>query len=69
MTESGIMAEETNREQRQAIDAAFAEMANDLEYQQKALQIVEEFRFSDWEALQLAESQFDEAEPSTWFEE
>ncbi len=40
---------------RQAIDAAFSGMATDPIYQEEAEQIVEEFRFSDWEAFQIAE--------------
>ena len=39
------------------IDAAFAEMANDIEYQQEALQIEAEFAQASWEALELGESQ------------
>lgn len=42
--------------ERAAIDAAFAEMANDLEYQREAVAIAEEFAYTDWEALQLAGS-------------
>lgn len=38
-----------------AIDAGFAGMAEDAEYQQEAIQIEGEFAPSQWEALQLAE--------------
>ena len=38
------------------IDAAFAEMANDSEYQAEAVQIEGEFAVSQWEALQFAEA-------------
>lgn len=40
---------------RAEIDAAFAEMANDAEYQSEALQIEAEFAKASWEALQLGE--------------
>jgi metal-responsive CopG/Arc/MetJ family transcriptional regulator len=40
---------------RAEIDAAFAEMANDAEYQAEALQIEAEFAKASWEALQLGE--------------
>ena len=39
------------------IDAAFAEMADDIEYQREALQIEAEFAQASWEALELGESQ------------
>jgi len=38
---------------RVRIDAAFAEMATDIEYQKEALQMAEEFSRSDWEAFEL----------------
>jgi len=44
---------------RTEIDAAFARMANDAEYQKEARQIVEEFAQSDWEAWQIGESEFE----------
>ena len=36
------------------IDAAFAEMVNDSEYQTEAIQIESEFAVAQWEALQIA---------------
>ena len=44
---------------RAEIDAAFARMANDAEYQSEALQIAEEFAQSDWEAWQIGESEYE----------
>lgn len=41
---------------RQAIDAAFAEMASDPIYQKEAVQVTDEFREADWEAFGRAES-------------
>ncbi len=38
---------------RAAIDAAFEAMADDPDYKAEAVRIAEEFRFADWEALQL----------------
>jgi len=38
------------------IDAAFAEMVNDSEYQIEARQIEGEFAVAQWEALQIAEA-------------
>lgn len=38
------------------IDAAFAAMADDDDYQAEARALVEEFATADWEALQLGES-------------
>ena len=40
---------------RRQIDAKFAGMAKDPEYQKEAAQIAEEFSASDWEALDRAE--------------
>jgi metal-responsive CopG/Arc/MetJ family transcriptional regulator len=40
---------------RAEIDAAFAPMADDLEYQTEVRQIAEEFALSDWEALEQSE--------------
>ena len=42
--------------ERRRIDAAFAGMASDAEYQKEAHSIAREFEASDWEALQLGES-------------
>jgi hypothetical protein len=35
------------------LDAAFAGMAEDADYQREAEQLAEEFEYSDWEALEL----------------
>jgi metal-responsive CopG/Arc/MetJ family transcriptional regulator len=40
---------------RAAIDAEFAQMANDPSYQEEALTLAEGFSQADWEALQVAE--------------
>jgi len=40
---------------RHQIDAAFAGMAKDADYQYEAKSIAEEFEHSDWEALKLEE--------------
>jgi hypothetical protein len=40
---------------RAAIDAAFAGMATDAEYQQEASEVVRAFEEADWEALGIAE--------------
>ncbi len=45
---------------RAEIDASFAKMANDAEYQAEALQIAEEFAISDWEAWQMGESEYEQ---------
>ncbi|HET6383816.1 MAG TPA: CopG family transcriptional regulator [Armatimonadota bacterium] len=42
---------------REAIDAEFARMSEDPEYQQEALAICREFEGSDWEALHRAEAE------------
>lgn len=42
-------------QQRAAIDAAFAAMANDPTYQAEACKIATAFAPADWEALRLAE--------------
>jgi hypothetical protein len=39
------------------LDAAFAEMANDPDYQQESQQIEAEFAASQWDALQLSEAE------------
>lgn len=44
-------------QKRAEIDAEFAEMADDTEYQLEAEIINQEFAQSDWEALRLGESQ------------
>jgi hypothetical protein len=41
--------------ERAAIDAAFAEMAHDQDYQEEARRLTAEFESSDWEAFQLGE--------------
>ena len=41
--------------QRRQIDAAFAKMAEDANYQKEATLLTEEFERSDWEALRLEE--------------
>lgn len=41
--------------EREEIDRQFAEMAEDVEYQALDEEVVESFRFTDWEALNLAE--------------
>lgn len=38
-----------------AIDAAFAEMATDLDYLAEADALMDEFALADWEAFRLAE--------------
>ncbi len=40
--------------QRAAIDAAFDEMANDLDYQEEARRITDEFARADWLAFRQA---------------
>jgi hypothetical protein len=40
---------------RKQIDAAFAGMAEDADYQKEAKLIAEEFSQSDWEALEISE--------------
>jgi hypothetical protein len=41
--------------QRRQIDAAYAAMANDADYQKEATLLTGEFEHSDWEALRLGE--------------
>jgi len=41
--------------ERKKIDAAFARMAEDADYQKEATLLAEEFAYSDWEALQIEE--------------
>jgi hypothetical protein len=40
---------------RRQIDAAFAGMAGDADYQKEAKLLAEEFEYSDWEAIKLGE--------------
>jgi metal-responsive CopG/Arc/MetJ family transcriptional regulator len=40
---------------RAGIDAEFAQMANDSAYQEEAIQIAEELKQADWEALRATE--------------
>src|SRR5947207_1722186 len=47
---------------RRQIDAAFAGMAEDADYQKEAQLLAEEFEHSDWEALRLGEEEL-EGEP------
>ncbi len=42
-------------QRRAAIDASFARMADDPEYQAEALRIAEEYAVADWEALRIAD--------------
>ncbi|GAA6616311.1 ribbon-helix-helix domain-containing protein [Scytonema sp. NUACC26] len=44
-------------QKRAEIDAAFAKMADDDEYQAESLAIARDFAKSDWEAFQIGESQ------------
>jgi hypothetical protein len=47
---------------RRQIDAAFASMAEDANYQKEARLLAEEFEESDWEALGLGEDHLSEIE-------
>ncbi len=47
--------------QRKQIDAAFAGMARDPDYQKEARLLAEEFASSDWEALRLKEKELEGA--------
>jgi len=47
---------------RRQIDAAFAGMAEDADYQKEAKLLAEEFEHSDWEALKIEEEDL-EGEP------
>ena len=40
---------------RRQIDAAFAAMAEDADYQTETSLLAEEFAYSDWEALRIGE--------------
>ncbi|GAX41088.1 hypothetical protein NIES4075_20570 [Tolypothrix sp. NIES-4075] len=44
-------------QKRAEIDAAFASMADDIEYQAEATAIANEFVKADWEAFEIGESQ------------
>lgn len=44
-------------QKRSEIDAAFASMADDVEYQTEAAIIANEFVKADWEAFEIGESQ------------
>lgn len=44
-------------QKRAEIDAAFAAMVDDVEYQAEALKISAEFAMADWEAFQIGGSQ------------
>jgi hypothetical protein len=48
---------------RRQIDAAFAGMSEDADYQKEAKLLAEEFDYSDWEALGIGEQDL-EQEPS-----
>lgn len=43
-------------QERSSIDAAFAGMAEDYDFQQEAIAIAEQFSPADWEALRISES-------------
>lgn len=45
--------------EQESLYADFSEMATDGEYQEEALTISQEFEQSDWEALQLGESEYE----------
>ncbi|MFB3915129.1 MAG: hypothetical protein ACE14M_00245 [Terriglobales bacterium] len=45
---------------RRQIDAAFAAMAEDSDYQKQAKLLAQEFEHSDWEALELEERDLEE---------
>jgi hypothetical protein len=45
-----------DRTDRAEIDAAFAALANDHEFQQESLELAEEATRSGWEALYIAEA-------------
>jgi len=46
---------ELDRMQRAAVDREFEAMADDPVYQDEGRRIVDEYRFSDWKALRVAE--------------
>ena len=41
--------------ERAAVDAAFAGMSNDKDYQEEVRQIMEDFADSDWESFRMGE--------------
>lgn len=43
-------------QERSSIDAAFAGMAEDYDFQHEAIAMAEQFAPADWEALRIAES-------------
>ena len=45
-----------DRMDRAEIDAAFAALANDHEFQQESIELAEEATISGWEALRAAEA-------------
>lgn len=57
LTINSAIRNELATQKRAEIDAEFAEMADDTEYQLEAEIINQEFAQSDWEALRLGESQ------------
>jgi Arc/MetJ-type ribon-helix-helix transcriptional regulator len=50
------VAEKLQLLREQEIDAAFAEMARDPEYQKSAIEMAKSFERSDWEAYQVSEA-------------
>jgi hypothetical protein len=44
-------------QERAAVDAAFAQMAQDPDYQAEAHEVVTEFAAADWEAWRLGEDE------------
>ncbi len=54
---SRAIRRELAAQERVRIDAAFATMANDPQYQRESLLIAEEFESADWEALRHAEDE------------
>ncbi len=52
---SRALRREIAAQRRADVDAAFAAMADDPDYQVEAVRIAREFAPSDWEALRLAE--------------
>ena len=54
---AGALRHELSAQERLAIDAAFAAMADDPAYKAEARAIAAEFAPADWEALRRAEGQ------------
>ena len=50
----GAIRRELAFQERLAIDAAFADMSSDAEYQAESERIANEFASADWEALQMS---------------